>query len=247
MTQVIELISIVLTLLCLAWGAYEDIKNRLAPDKIWLIQIIGGIILIFWWNTEYPNNFIAKVLIVTNILFSILFAMVSFYSGAFGGGDAKAIIALSFSAPFNYLFLNSSVNRTEILPPVLSILLNFLILFILLALIFLANNLASNKQFGSLFNETNGTFFSKFSVLLSCRRVDAAKIHQLQHEDPIEIYTDGAWKLNVSIYNPPMDDESYEKMEKKLKEDTISWIEQSSRSYIWVRPQPPGLVFILVA
>jgi hypothetical protein len=105
-------------------------------------------------------------------------------------------------------------------------------------------NLVQIRKFGPLFGETSGSFFAKFNVLISARRLEANRIAQLKHEDPAEIYDEENWKLHTPLFMEPMEDEEFERMEKQAREQAVTDVEKTQRTYLWTRPQPPGLIFL---
>lgn len=239
----IELILSLTTIICLAWAAIEDIKNRLVPDKIWIIQIlIAAIGLFFWFGDNI--GFIERIVVISNIILGIVlgFAFVSF--GAFGGGDGKALIATSISSPFLYTF--AKVDQTLFMPPIFFLLTNMFFFFLLFAIMLLINNIYSINKMGPLFSETSGSLLTKFSILISGRRTKRENVEYLMHEDPAEIL-DGAWKLHTPLFSEPLTDEEYEKIEKETRNKVWNDIQAGKRTYLWTRPQPPGLVFFVLA
>ena len=132
-------------------------------------------------------------------------------------------------------------------PSIIYILGNMVIGFILFAVILFFYNLIAIKYYGPLFNETSGSLLQKINVMISSRRISSSEVASLKHEDPAEIYTNGLWVLFTPIFQSPLDDEAYEKIETEAREQAANDVKVSNRSYLWVRPQPPGLVFIMFA
>ena len=87
----------------------------------------------------------------------------------------------------------------------------------------------------------------KLAILISGRRVSADVIKTLTHDDPAEKYEDDTWRLYTPLFTEAMEDDEYEKIETKNRETAYQNAKETSRSYLWVRPQPPGLVFLLLA
>lgn len=235
---------IVITVVCLVWATIEDVRKRIVPDKIWLIQICCSIpFLVIWYINN--NNFIARVIVLSNIILGFIIAIVFLYAGGWGGGDSKGLIAISISSPISFSLWSPKLS-VAIVPPIFYFMVNLFLCFLSLALIFLVQNFYSIREFGPLFSETNGKFGSKISILLSGRRIAREKVENLKFEDPAEIF-DGAWYLYTPLFEEVLDDEEYQIKEKEARDKAWSHISQSNRSYLWTRPQPPGLLLFLIA
>ncbi len=238
-----ELWLSVLTLICLVWASIEDIKNRLVPDKIWLIQIgIAIPLLIAWYNSN--TDFIDRAIVITNIILGFVFGFTFLYFGAFGGGDSKALIAMSISSPFLYTIVE--YEALVFMPPIFFFIVNLFVCFIILALILFVMNMMSIRKFGPLFGETNGGIGSKISILFSGRRLARDQIENLKHEDPAERFN-GAWFLYTPLFETPLEDDEYEIIEREARAKAWEDISNSARTYLWTRPQPPGLVLFIFA
>ncbi|GAG45937.1 unnamed protein product, partial [marine sediment metagenome] len=99
-----------LTSLCLLWAAIEDLKHRIVPDKVWLIQISLGLILFYRWFSEV-NSYNRKLMAEINILTGISFFIITFLGGFLGGADSKAILAISISSPMAFGLEESDIPQ----------------------------------------------------------------------------------------------------------------------------------------
>lgn len=242
MVNEIEIAWAGLTIFCLVWASIEDLKHRLVRDKIWLIQILGGITIFFWWTSiSVPSDLI--LMAVINITLAIILAYLFFVVGSLGGGDSKAIIAIAVSSP---IAISSNLNKSSIpfFPPILYILANMMLGLLIFTFLLLILNIIQIRRFGPLFSETSGSVLSKINVLISARRIPIEQIVHLKHEDPAEIYENNKWKLYTPVFQEPLEDEEYERVEKEARENAIRNTENTERSYLWVRPQPPGIIFL---
>lgn len=232
-----------LSLFCLIIASYFDLKQRWIPDKLWLFQISLGIIIdVIWFLSN--NNFLLKISAVINISFGLIIGLIVLIFGFMGGGDSKAIFALSISTPIpiNYFGV---IDNIRINLAIIQILFNMIFGILIFALFLLVFNLLSIRYKGPLFSETSGSYLAKFMILITSRRVDLEHLEALKHEDPIERYIDEKWMLSHQIFQQLLDDEEYNAMEHKMKLEAIQNFKSTNRTYLWVRPQPPGLVFIL--
>jgi hypothetical protein len=231
-----------LTSLCLLWAAIEDIKHRIVPDKVWLIQISLGIVIFFKWLNEV-DSYNRKLIAVINILMGISFFFITFLGGFMGGGDSKAILAISISSPMVFGLEESELPD---FPAILHILTNMGCMLLMFGFILLLINLIQRGKYGPLFSETSGTILSKLYVLLSGHRVVSERLSDLEHEDPLEVFENDQWKLHTPIFVEQLEDEEFEKMEREARIKAAEDAQSTNRSYLWVRPQPPGMVFFLL-
>ncbi|MCY3411089.1 MAG: prepilin peptidase [Candidatus Heimdallarchaeota archaeon] len=239
-----EIALVLITVFSLSWGAYEDIKSRLAPDKIWIIQIGLSIPFLIIWFTQ-NQDFIARALVVSNIILGVIIAFVFAYLGAFGGGDSKALIATSISSPILLSF--HEFTGAVLMPSIFFFLVNMFILFIIFALFLLIYNLSTIRTFGPLFGETSGNMGQKISILISGRRLAKDKVENLRFEDPAEKLEE-EWHLWTPLFDTEMlDDDEFERIEKEQRKEAWENIRYTERTYLWTRPQPPGLVFFVIA
>lgn len=245
MSFALENAFVIISLFCLIWASYEDLKHRLVPDKIWLVQIVFALPFLVIWFIDYAN-FLMRMVAILNLVFSFILAIVFFMLGSFGGGDSKAIIALSFTTPVYLIGLSLGNVSNESMPAVLGILTNMLLFILVFALVLLLRNLKSKSKYGGLFSETSASVMGKLAILISGRRVPADVIINLTHDDPAEKYEDEIWSLHTPLFSEQMEDDEYEKMEIENRENAHQQAKETSRSYLWVRPQPPGLVFLLL-
>lgn len=227
-------------------ASIQDWKSRLISDKIWLTQLIVSIILYYsWYSSEAKPQ--AKLLSIINILMTVIFAFSFFYFGAFGGADSKALIVLMINSPIAYSFSLIKSNSRIPYPSIMFLLFNMFIFFLLFAFFLMFLNIYQIRKYGPLFKETRGSIPQKLNALFSCRRIPRQEIASIKFHDPVEILEANYWKLHTPIFEGPLDDEEFEKREKEIRETAIINVDESEKQYLWMRPQPPGLIFILLA
>ncbi|MFO8115948.1 MAG: prepilin peptidase [Halorubrum sp.] len=87
-----------------AWAALRDVRTRRLPNRIWPPLYAFGALLLLWEAaTLWPLAGIEGRLFVVQAAISVLFVAplgyAFWYLGAFGGADAKALIALALLFP----------------------------------------------------------------------------------------------------------------------------------------------------
>ena len=92
--------DIVRILLCspfLIYACYTDIKERRVPNRVWLYMSVVGAILDIPYLLDFGLVFIKFFLFQFGFIF--VFAYLLYRIGAFGGADAKALMALAIFIP----------------------------------------------------------------------------------------------------------------------------------------------------
>lgn len=148
-----EFIKIFLSFLVLIYASYNDLRNRIVPNKSWLIIYPVAVftdILNFYLEFSLQNIMIS----ITSILIAIGIGFLCFYSGFLGGGDVKTFIAISLFCP-TFIF-NSKSLFYPFLP--LSTLVNSLFLLLTINFCLFLQNLfriiRGEKIFEGLEHET---------------------------------------------------------------------------------------------
>lgn len=129
-------IKIFIGFIVLIYASYSDLKNRIVPNKSWLIiypvVIVTGI-LSFYLELDLQNIAISLL----SILIAVGMGILCFYSGFLGGGDVKTFIAISILCP-TFVF-NSKSLFYPFLP--LSTLVNSLFLLLIINFCLFLQNL----------------------------------------------------------------------------------------------------------
>ncbi|MHA1582319.1 MAG: prepilin peptidase [Candidatus Baldrarchaeia archaeon] len=133
--MLIGFVRIFLSFLVFFYASYYDLKERIVPNKGWLIiyPVAGSVNVLSF----YLEQNLQDILI---LMFSIFIAMVvgllCFYSGFLGGGDVKTFIAVSLLCP-TFIFSSQSLFF-PFLP--LSAIVNSIFLLLMISLYFFVKN-----------------------------------------------------------------------------------------------------------
>jgi Flp pilus assembly protein protease CpaA len=115
-------IASVITLIALVAGSFTDIKKREVPDWVNYSLICCGLAFnllysLVNWDFSYIINSILGFLIF------LIFALVMFYSGQWGGGDSKLLMALGAVFGINLEFLKMIyINIAGLFKPIYPVL-----------------------------------------------------------------------------------------------------------------------------
>lgn len=103
-----DLLRIAICTPFLLYSCISDWRTRRVSNKVWLVLAIFAAMFAFYDLISIGLLSLLKLFFSTSLIF--LFAYILFHLGAFGGADAKALIAISLLIPsFPNLKLNSLV------------------------------------------------------------------------------------------------------------------------------------------
>jgi len=131
-------IRLIIGIILLAYASYTDIKTRRAPNILWVIMAIVGVVLLIIQYIEggYPNIWYLIFIPAMIGLMYLFFQM----RLLFGGADAKALMALAILVPIQPL-IGAFPLWISFLPGSWIIFANATILFLLIPLSLLIYNL----------------------------------------------------------------------------------------------------------
>jgi prepilin signal peptidase PulO-like enzyme (type II secretory pathway) len=249
MSSLIIVLQAIFSLVCLAMGSFYDWRDREIPNLLWLVQIAGGfILLILYFIIEDPSS----LFILSNVFIGTFIGITMFAIGAWGGADSKAIIALSVSSPsVGILLIDTSNYLYDYFPAILFILFNFLIVLLLFAFSLIIGGLISSFKY-TLFEQPNLSFSDKIALLMSCIKIEQSSIETITNVDFVEQFDEekNEWILKLSLFMPEEEEElelairleEFAKLRTEIFEKAI----ETKKKALWVRLQPPGIVFIFI-
>ncbi len=219
-------------------ATYYDIKYRIIPDKVWLFLLLASGLVLIYQLATVSHSTVFFILYAMNAFFGIFIGLTMFYTGAWGGADSKAIMTIGITYPYVPFFSTCS------LPPVLIVSVNFLFITILVVLGFLIYNLLSRLITQEpLFQNVKGTTSQKIMALVSGFKETPNELLASKFLEPLERKEDDAWVLVAQLFQKIPDDEELENIKKQIVQQAI----ESNKEKLWVRPQPPGILFLLFA
>lgn len=232
-----------LTLCFLFYASWSDYKTREVSDTVWILLAPLGFSLTFievWMYDIAP-------LYLYGICFGLtaFLAVIIFYSGGFGGADAKALMCLALAMPFYPASLLEPLSGTisptsQILFP-LTIFSNAVLLAALTAIIILLYNIFWHLKTGKeLFKGDYGneSFGRKMLILITGYRVSINKLKEKWHVYPLEDIDAEGGNLRKLILVPKDEGRNaiVERLENAINTGTIE-------DSIWATPGLPFLIF----
>ena len=93
----IDLIKLLICLVFLLYSCRRDLKTRTVPNELWGVVFVAALPLVIMDALAQGSRYLMHTTV--SVVSIYIFAYVLFRIGAFGGADAKALIALSFIFP----------------------------------------------------------------------------------------------------------------------------------------------------
>jgi preflagellin peptidase FlaK len=208
----------------LAVASYQDIRTREIDDRIWLVAGgLGGLLTLFEIITtpDYP-----LVLAGFSIFITAVIALAIFYTGLYGGADAKALIAIALALPilpFSYPIMS------PIYP--LTIFGNALLLSILLVPLNAVLNLLLVAKGNKLFEGIKATRLQKFGAFFTGTKVSPLMAMSVHFNLLEKVSDNGERRLKLFTRVEDVDEPK---------------IMPKGATKVWVTPAIPMIVFFLI-
>jgi preflagellin peptidase FlaK len=241
----LDLARTALTLIFLFYASWSDYKTREVSDTTWALLAPLALILTFSEIYIYEDSLFPLYGLCFGL--TALFAIIIFYSGGFGGADAKALMCLALALPFFPKSLPEPLfgaisPTSQILFP-LAVFSNSVLLAALTAVAMLAYNvlwhLKTGKQlFGGKYeNESLGR---KILVLITGYRVSISRLKEKWHVYPLEDIDESAEDKPTRKLLVVPKDEGRNALVERLEKAVAGGKIQDS---IWATPGLPFLIF----
>jgi preflagellin peptidase FlaK len=244
--QLIPLINVTKLLVSvgfLAYASWSDFKTREVSNTVWLFFAPPAFTLTAIELLLYGN---LQQLLLYGLCFGLTatFAIILFYTGGFGGADAKALMCLALALPFypKELFLPLSGTPSpisQIFFPV-TIFSNAVLLAAATAIYMLFRNIFWRWRTGKKLFEgyEEASFGKKILVLLTGYKVSVGKLRDKWHVYPMEDLEENTSKRKLVLI--PKDegrDAIVQRLAKAVEEGKID-------DRVWATPGLPMLIFI---
>ena len=231
----LDLVRIVLCFTMLIYSSFKDLKTREVSNWTWAAFAPLGLVL-----DLYEGIYLRAIDPISNLVLSVLISsglsIFFFYSGLYGGADAKAFITLSLLIPHPLEAIAPYFGVVSPLFP-LTIFTNSAIISVFFALSLLIRNLLWGFQrqhtiFEGLEREP---FWKKLLTLLSCTKVEAKNLRGPPYQYPAEVVIDTKRKL---------------RLRPDINSDEVAWAsfrvltEDLGLTEVWVSPTLPFVLFI---
>ncbi len=244
-TLTLSAAKIILSLAFLLYASWSDYKTREVTNQVWAIYAPVALALtlaeLLYDTTKLP--FFALSFGVT-----ATFALILFYTGAFGGADSKALMCIALALPFFPETLLKPIFTAGISPLAqnifpLTIFSNAVLFAAASGIYMLLRNLAwriktKQKIFeGTLKTESAG---KKLVVLITGYKVPVAKLKEKWHIYPMEDIEENEATLKRKLVIVPKDEGRNEIVERLSKAATAGKI----NPHVLATPGLPMLIFV---
>lgn len=231
MLNSINILRIVICSTILLYSCTTDWKSRRAPNQLWYILGAAGILLVCAQLLLIDFDLMLIMFLLIGVIFIYVFVYLLFRMGAFGGADAKALIAIAIMFPVPpdvflsglYLPLSEAV-RSPIFS--LSVLGNAVVLTLIVPLCVLIYNLITSAS--EIPSNPLGAFTGYRMKLTDIRGKHVRLMHR--YED-----IDGKLQRKAVFSGREVDDETYRKLLKWNREGKLG-------DRVWVTPKLPFLI-----
>jgi preflagellin peptidase FlaK len=244
--QAVDYTRTSIVILFLVYASWSDYKSREVSDTVWLLLAPLSFALTFTELVLYePSQLIAY-----GICFGLTaaFAIVLYYSGGFGGADAKALMCLALALPFYPQNLltplagqPSPISQTFFPITVFS---NSVLFAALTAVAILLYNLTSRLTSRQpLFegDHKKEPLGKKILVLITGYKVSISKLKEKWHVYPMEdIEEDAEGSLKRKLVILPREEgrnEIVERLDKAVQTGSM-------KDKVWATPGLPMLIFV---
>ena len=242
--EMLSLCRIIISLIFLTYASWSDFKKREVSNKVWVLLAPLAFTLTFLDVYFYEPSLLPSYGICFGL--TATFAVILFYSGAFGGADAKALMCLALALPFYPKNLLTLLPReaspiSQVFFP-LTVFSNSVLLAALTAFYMLLRNVFWRQKTGEkLFDgHEDESFGRKLLVLITGYKVPFEKLREKWHLYPLEDIETAEDELRRRLIVVPKD----EGREAILERLTSAIKTGKIQNAVWASPGLPMLIFI---
>jgi preflagellin peptidase FlaK len=239
-----DLARVTMSLFFLLYASWSDYKTREVSNGVWILYAPLAFALTFAELFLYEDS---STMFFYGISFGLIaaFSIILFYSGGFGGADAKALMCLALALPFypepllKPLFGVSPISKTFFPVSVFS---NSVLLAATSAIYMFLRNIVWHIRTGKkIFEEgfRKESLGKKAVTLITGYKVSVDKLKKKWHLYPLEDVEENAEVKRKLVIIPR--DEDREAIVKRL-EKTVE--DGKIENMVWATPGLPMLIFI---
>jgi preflagellin peptidase FlaK len=247
MSEILEALRVLTSLTLLIYASWSDYKTREVSNNVWILFAPLAFALTFADLYLYESS---DALFSYSISFGLTaaFAIILFYTGGFGGADAKALMCLALALPFYPENLPKPLSG-EISPISqsffsIAVFSNSVLLAAATAVyLFFYNVFWHKKTRRKLFEEgyQNESLGRKILVLITGYKVSTSKLKEKWHLYPLEDTEENpenGFKRKLVLI--PKDEDRNAIVERLTKAVEAEKIQDT----VWATPGLPMLIFI---
>jgi len=240
-----DLARVAISLLFLLYASWSDYKTREVSNGVWILYAPLAFALTFAELLIYED---ASTMLFYGISFSLIaaFSIILFYSGGFGGADAKALMCLALALPFypESLFkpLSGEVSPISKTFFPVSVFSNSVLIAATSAVYMFLHNIVWHKKVGKkIFEEgfKKESLGKKAVTLITGYKVSVDKLKKKWHLYPMEDVEENTEVKRKLVIIPRDEDRNaiIERLGKAVEDGKIE-------NMVWATPGLPMLIFI---
>ena len=249
MQSLLIAVKVTVSLAFLIYASWSDYKTREVSNRVWALYAPLALALSVAQLLLYEPSRLPFFGLSFGI--TAVFALLLFYSGAFGGADSKALMCIALALPFSTEIIFAPLVPGGVSPlsqnlfPV-TIFSNSVLFAAATGIYMLFHNIVWHKKRrkalfeGSLAHES---IAKKFVALITGHKVAVCNVREKWHVYPMEdVEEDGETPLERKLVLVPRDegrDEIVGRLSKAVDSGKID-------SYVWATPGLPMLIFITI-
>ena len=241
MDYVVDLVSVAVVIAFLGYGSWSDIKSREVSNIVWMLFAPIGAAL-----TVARLYLLPELLWISlgSIVIATSFAFLLFYTGVFGGADAKGLICIGISIPTLPENIPASLNFFHPFLPVV-ILSNSFLVAVSMALYILVRNIfwKYSTRAGLFLGLEKEPAWKKVFALVSGYKADFKEVEDKIYLYPLEevVESEGGVerRLNLFVEAEVERQDLLGKLRPYVEKAVIP-------REIWATPGLPMLVFITI-
>ena len=247
MQIIFDVVRTSVALLFLFYASWSDYKTREVSNTVWILFAPLAFALTF--IEIYIDGFSQLPLYGMCFGLTAAFAIILFYSGGFGGADAKALMCIALALPFypypenlfRPFFGEISLISQTFFP--ITIFSNSVLLAATTAIYMLLRNIFWRQKTGKQLFEgehESESFGRKLLVLATGYKVSINKLKEKWHLYPLEDLENAESGLKRKLIVLPKDegrDATVERLAKAVETEKI-------QNDVWATPGLPMLIFI---
>jgi preflagellin peptidase FlaK len=246
MSEILEALRVLTSLTLLIYASWSDYKTREVSNSVWILFAPLAFTLTFAELYLYESS---DALFSYSISFSLtaVFAIMLFYTGGFGGADAKALMCLALalpSYPENLLKpLSGEISPISQSFFSITVFSNSVLLAAATAVyLFFYNVFWHKKTRRKLFDEDhkNEASWRKFLVLITGYKVSVNKLKEKWHLYPLEDIEKNEDKSKRKLLIISRDENRNATVERLAEAVETGKIQDN----VWASPGLPMLIFI---
>jgi preflagellin peptidase FlaK len=244
--ELFDIGKVALSLGFLTYASWSDYKTREVSNTVWAYYAPVAIGLTLTQMLLYESSLLPLFAISVGV--TAAFALLLFYSGAFGGADSKALICIALALPFAPIAIFMPFLAGGLSPIMQTIypitVFSNAVLFAAAAGIYMVvrnviwHKRCGTKMFaGTLASESVGR---KILILITSYRMPVSVLKKKWHVFPMEDIEEGEDNLKRKLIVIPREegrDKIVERLNNAVEAGKIN-------KYVWATPGLPMLIFV---